>query len=89
MVSPGVELHALLERVRWEIVSLLAKTPRLDLPTLYRRVHEALGVDTDMAVASAISYLLRAHVIALEPLNYDEPSGGMLVMLSDEGLSFA
>lgn len=89
MVSPGLELHALLERVRWEVVSLLAKTPRLDLPTLYRRVSEALGEDTDMAVASVISLLLRAHVIVLEPLSYDDPTAGMEVMLSDAGLSFA
>jgi hypothetical protein len=89
MINAGMELHALLERVRWEVVSLLAKTPRLDLPTLYKQVSEALGEDTDMAVASVISLLLRAHKIVLEPLSYDDPTAGMQVMVADGDLAFA
>ena len=73
-------VRATLERVRCQVMALLAKTPRLDVQTLYGRVREALGQDTDMEVARVISTLLRAHVISLEPLTGD-PDSGMCVEL--------
>lgn len=75
------DLRTTLERVRWEVMALLARTPKLDLPTLYSRVREGLGEDTDMAVARVISALLRAHVISLEPLAAHDPEAGMSVAL--------
>lgn len=75
------DLRTTLERVRWEVMALLARTPQLDLTTLYSRVREGLGEDTDMAVARVISALLRAHVISVEPLAAHDPDAGMSVAL--------
>lgn len=73
--------RTMLERVRWEVMALLARTPRLHLDTVYRKVREVIGEDTDMAVAGVISTLLRAHVIAMEPLFPHDPNAGMAVSL--------
>lgn len=81
--SQGTDARAALERVRLEVMSLLAKTPALELDTLYGRVREALGWDTDMAVAAVVSLLCRARVIIMEPLAYGDPSAGMKVSVAD------
>lgn len=80
--SEQTDLRASLERVRLEVVSLLSRTP-LELEQLYHRVREALGWDTDMAVAAVISLLYRARVIIMEPLSYDDPTRGMRVSMAD------
>ena len=72
-----------LERVRWEVMSLLARTPKLELETLYQRIRDALGEDTEILVAKAVSLLLRAGVIALEPIQFADPDSGMFVELCD------
>jgi hypothetical protein len=77
------DLRTTLERVRWEVMALLSRTPSLELRTLYRRVREVLGEDTDMAVARVISALLRAHVICMEPLQATDPNAGWLVSITD------
>ena len=77
------DLRNLLERVRWEVMALLARTKQLDLETLYRRVREGLGEDTDIAVAGVVSALLRAHVIEMQPLTPNDPSAGMFVSMAD------
>jgi hypothetical protein len=83
------DVRATLERVRLEVLSLLSRTP-LELEQLYHRVREALGWDTDMAVASVISLLCRARVIIMEPLSYDDPTAGMRVsMAGPEDAAFA
>lgn len=81
MNSTISDLRTKLERVRWEVMALLAKTPKLDLTTLYARVREVSGEDTDMFVARVISALLRANVISLEPLAAHDPDAGMSVAL--------
>lgn len=81
MNEANLDLRATLERVRWEVIALLDKTPHLELDNLYARVRETLGGDTDMLVASVISALLRAHKIALEPLSAADPEGAMAVAL--------
>ena len=77
------ELRNLFEQVRCEVMALLAKTKQLDLDTLYKRVREGLGEDTDMAVAGVVSALLRAHVICMEPLFANDPNAGMYVSMAE------
>lgn len=81
MNENNLDLRATLERVRWEVIALLDKTKKLELDSLYARIRETLGEDTDMLVACVISTLLRAHKIALEPLSAADPEGGMAVAL--------
>lgn len=75
----AVDIRAMLERVRWEVMALLAASPKLTLADLYARVRETFGEDTDMVVARVISTLLRAHKIAMEPAS--DPDAGMSVAL--------
>ena len=77
------DMRATLERVRLEVLSLLAKSRALTLDKLYQSVREALGWDTDMAVAAVVSLLCRARVIIMEPLQYGDPSAGMQVSILD------
>lgn len=81
MKEANLDIRNMLERVYWEVTALLAKTNKLELTSLYARVREGLGEDTDMVVAAVISTLLRAHKIVLEPMSAADPEGGMSVAL--------